>query len=206
MGFFSSIGSFIGGICSSIGGAIGGLCGVVSSALSILSGGVASAVIGLVMGLGKLLGKVDENEKPEELGMRAAKAEKKLEDFDNFDEYKSYLNSIELTAEDMKEIDKHREEYAHIGTGVCLQGVNECYSRPMSIDDLISLQKMGVKNPEEIKTFLDNCEKKNVRPSVNSLVTGKNITPEESDKVLGILNSTFEKMETSKLFEDVLKK
>ena len=206
MGIFSGICSFVGGICSSIGGAIGGICSAVSGALSLLTGGVASAVIGLVMGLGKILGKVDEDEKPEELGMKAAKAEKKLEDFDNFDEYKSYLNSIELTDEDRKEIDKHKEEYAHIGTGVCLQGVNECYSHPMSIDDLISLQKMGIDKPEEIKTFLDNCEKKNIKPSVNSLVTGKNITRQESDKVLGILNSTFEKMENSKLFDEVLKK
>ena len=204
MGFFSGICSFVGSICSSIGGAIGSIGKVVSGALSILTGPVASIVMGAVMGVGKLLGITTEKEKPEELGMKAAKSDKRLEDFNSYKEYKNYLNSIELTREDMKKMEENKSAYAHIGTAVCLQGINDFYDMPISIETFIALAQIGLKNGNSIKTLLDEYKKKNIKPNIDKVVSGKNITPMESDKILGVLNEVLEKMNDGSKLEERL--
>lgn len=206
MGFFSGICSFVSGACSIIGGAIGSLGNAVSRALSIVGSALSSAVINVVMGVGKILGAVNEKDRPEELGMKAVKAEKRLEDFDNYKEYKSYLDSIELTKEDMKKMEEHKVAYSYIGTGVCLQGIKETYEMPLTIGTFINLVKMGINDENKVKVVLDEYKEKNVRPDIDKMISGKNITPMESDKVLEVLNEALKKIENSSEIEEKLNK
>lgn len=97
MGFFSSIGSAISGALSTAGrvvsGLVSGLAGSIGGAISKLAPNIIKPFLGLGIGeiliavqiivtvigaIANILGVKEENESPEEIGMKAEQAEKNL--------------------------------------------------------------------------------------------------------------------------------
>ena len=144
-GAISSVGSAIcsgiSSVCSAVGGALfTGSGGIAALATAIIGPVVASPEVALIMvaiqavasivcAIAESVGLKDKNETPEELGMKAQKAEKKPEDFDSTQKYIEYLrNEVEL---DKKQIEKLSQEekagYAAVGTSLYIKGIEEQY-------------------------------------------------------------------------------
>lgn len=131
MGWFSSaIGSVcsavcsaVSSVCSSIGGAImggiGSLAPVISPWLSI-----AVAVISV---LAEIFTEKPEEEKPEELGMKAEQADKKPEDFDSINDYIEYLRQeIKVDAAKLENLsEEERMKYQAVGLGLYVKNIEE---------------------------------------------------------------------------------
>lgn len=195
MGFLSGVSSFFSGVCSCIGGAISGVASALSSALGVTGNLVAGIVCGIIKGIAAILGIGKENEKPEELGLKAEKAERNLEDFDSYEEYKEYLDGIELTDEDLEKLkdpDK-KAVYEIIGTGVYLQGINEYYNMEIKPEIIVKLVNLGIKTPEDTKAFLDKCKENGISPDLDGLSAGK-LTTKEENKLIDTLKSSVEDM------------
>ena len=152
MGLFSSLAGAISSVGSAICSGISSVCSAVGGALFTGSGGIAAlataiigpvvaspevalimvaiqAVASIVCAIAESVGLKDKNETPEELGMKAQKAEKKPEDFDSTQKYIEYLrNEVEL---DKKQIEKLSQEekagYAAVGTSLYIKGIEEQY-------------------------------------------------------------------------------
>ena len=204
MGLLSGIGSFFSGVCSSIGGVISG---VASSLGRVLTGPLGGAlgipgvlntintVCKIIKEIATFLGLGEENEKIEEVGLKAEKAERNLEDFDSYKEYKEYLDEIELTDEELEELNdsEKKAEYTIVGAGIYLQGLNEHYEMSIEPGTIVRLINLGVKNPEDTKIFLDNCKEKGINPDLEGLIEGK-LTIKEEDKLIDTLKSSVEEM------------
>lgn len=199
MGIFGAIGgaisSFCSSVCSSIGGLVGSLASGIGRVLSIASP-LTSIVIGLVKGIAEVLGIGEKEEKPEELGLKAAKSDKKFEDFDSYDEYKSYLDKITLTREDLKKLDDPTQKFAYqaIGTGVYMQGVNERYGMEVPIGTYIKMAELGVSSGKEMKSVLDTYKEKNVNPDIEKAINS-DVGRMEKKEIIGTLREGLGKLE-----------
>lgn len=196
MGFLSSVCSAVSSICSSIGGALSGIATGLSSTLGLAGIAIAGVVCGIIKGVSSILGISKEKEKPEELGLRAEKADRNLEEFDSFEEYKEYLDGIELTDEDFEKLNdpEKKEAYSMVGTGVYLQGINEHYGIDIKPETYIKLAGLGVKSPEDTKAFLDKCKENGVNPDLDGLEKGK-LTSKEEDKLIETFKGSIGEME-----------
>lgn len=204
MVFLNEIGSFLSGVCSSIGGAISGIASSLGRALTGPLGGALgipgvlstiNTVCNIIKGIAIFLGLGEENEKVEEIGLKAEKAERNLEDFDSYKEYKEYLDEIELTDEELEELNdsEKRAGYTIVGAGIYLQGLNEHYEMSIEPGTIVRLANLGIKNPEDAKIFLDNCKEKGINPDLDGFIEGK-LTIKEEDKLIDTLKSSVEEM------------
>lgn len=207
MGFWSSVCSFCSSVCSCIGGAISGVASALSGVLGVAGNLVAGIVCGIIKGIAAILGIGKENEKPEELGLKAEKAERNLEDFDSFEEYKEYLDGIELTDEDLemlKDPDK-KAAYEMIGAGIYLQGINEHYDMEIKPETFVKLVNLGVKTPEATKAFLDKCKEEKINPDLAGLEKGE-LDKSEANKLTEVLKGTIADDSISAKLDDMLSK
>lgn len=210
MGFFSGFCSFCSSICSGIGGIISGAVSGLTNVLSVAGSAISGLVCGVIKGIASILGIADEKEKPEELGLKAEKAERNLEDFDSFEEYKEYLDAIELTDEDLEKLNdpEKAQAYELTGTGIYLQGINDYYGMDIKPQTFVELVKLGVKNPEDTKKFLDKCKESKINPDIEGMTKGELTTKEENSLVSTLKASVLEmkdnKEEISKRLDDML--
>lgn len=211
MGLFSGIGSFFSGVCSCIGGAISGVASALGGALGLTGSLISGVVCGIIKGIAAILGIGKEKEKPEELGLKAEKSERNLEDFDSFEEYKEHLDGIELTDEDLEKLNnpEQKEAYKMVGTGIYLQGINEHYGMNITPGTFVKLANLGVKNPEDAKVFFDKCKEKGISPDLEGLANGK-LTINEEGKLVDTLKSSVDEMNNkdniSAKLDDMLEK
>lgn len=196
MGFWSGVCSFVSSACSCIGGAISSVASSLSSVLSIAGGGLASAITGVIRGVAEILGVGDKEEKLEELGLKVEKSEKRFEDFDSYKEYKEHLDSMKLDREELEKLkdpDK-KDAYSIIGQGVYLAGINEHYEMKITPESLLKIVNLGIKKPEDAKTFLDECKDKDVEPDLEGLTKGE-LTNKEMFGLIDALKDSTLKME-----------
>ena len=94
---------------------------------------VISAIVSVVA---EILGLKDEEETPEELGMKAEIAEKKPEDFESVDQYIEYLREeVSIDKKELEELsDEDRVKYLAIGTAITIKGIEEKYKMDMPVD------------------------------------------------------------------------
>lgn len=174
MGFWSSVCSIVGGAISGVCSTIGGVIGKIGSVLSHL-GPIFETVANIVEKIAVIIGISEKDEKPEELGLRAEKADKKLEDFDSVKEYKEYLSSIEITDEDFSKInesDISKASYAMAGVAINTKAISEVYG--FDTEKLIGALKvinsdLGIESPEDTKVILDKFSEKNLEPNLEGL-------------------------------------
>lgn len=210
MGLFSSIGgalsSAFSAVCSLGGSLLGNLASGIGSALS-LAGPLASLAIGLVKGIAEVLGIGKKEEKPEELGLKVAKADKKLEDFESFDEYKSYLDKINLDKEDLKELDDPMKKrgYEALGVGVYIKGINEHYNMDIPIGTYIKMAELGINSKEDFKKVIETYKEKNVSPDIEKAVNSE-VSLGQAKEIVGALREGISKLENAENISERLDK
>ena len=197
MGLFSAISGAFSAVCSLGGSLLGSLASGIGSALS-LAGPIASIVIGLVKGIAEVLGIGKKEEKPEELGLKVAKADKKLEDFDSFDEYKSYLDKINLDKEDLRELDDPMKKrgYEALGVGVYIKGINEHYKMDIPIGTYIKMAELGIDSKEGFKKIIETYKEKNVSPDVEKAINSE-VSLGQAKEIVGVLREGISKLENA---------
>ena len=176
MGWFSSACSFVGSVISGIGGAISSGISTLCSAIggTVIGGLLTKAVTGFASSLGivgaalglaplqaviaavvviskiaEALGlKKEKEDEPDELAMKAEKAEKKPENFDTTEQYINYLHKeIKLDVEQQEKLKKmspeERAAYQLSGSYLYLKASAE----------KLGLDNTTLKNSEDIKGF-----------------------------------------------------
>lgn len=186
MGFFSSVvsgvsnalsaaGSFISGavssLSSSIGGAISRLApNIVKPFLGLGIGEILTAiqVISIVIGaIANILGVKEENESPEEIGMKAEEAEKQGIKPENFDSYQEYINCIRKEIQiDKNKLDNLSAEdkikYGVVGSAILVKGIEEKekFEIPAEFVSEIGRQNLSI---EETRQYIKEFKSENLQ-------------------------------------------
>lgn len=207
MGFFSSIGSAIGGALSSIGSAISSgissICSSINSTFFSGAGGIAALATSLIIpGVGlpeiivvagfiarvvseiaEALGLKEKDETPEELGMKAEEADKKPEDFDSIEAYIEYLrNDVEIDKEKLKELsEEDKLKYAAIGTAINIKGIEEKYGVEMPGDFWKTASDLRI-SAQETKQYIESCKQNGITNMKDMSDYLKGYAPESGTK------------------------
>lgn len=220
MGIFSAIGGAISSVCSAIGGAIGSACsaiggaffsgakgiGVLASTLLVpLAPTLTEILIGIqivskiVSVIAEALGLKKEEEKPEELGIKAEKSDKKPEDFETTEEYIKYLR--EEISVDKKEIEnlspEDRVKYMAMGTAITIKGIEEKYAIEAPGEFWRTVADRDLKG-EEVQEYIKNFKDKGITnmKDMSDYLNGKE--PEsgtEKSKVSSAIVDTMKELE-----------
>jgi len=197
--------------CSFIGSCISGACSVVSSAVSSIGSAMAgvagallkvatpylSALMTIVNVVSKILGILNPNETPEELGDKAMRSDKTPEDFDTTQEYIAHLR--EEVDFDKEEFDKLSDEdklaRSAIGTAISMKAINEEKGFEVSVDTWVTITKLhekGLLDKDNLDAFLE--EFKEDQPEINEYVNDK-LNGNEELEVAGALSEAYKKLE-----------
>lgn len=172
-GGISAVGNAIGTLATTICGGLGGAIGALSSGFcSALIGGISALgigdIIGVIMVISKViswiaekLGLTEEQEQPEEIGMKAEQADKKPEDFDSIEEYIKYLREeIEIDKEKMEKLsEEEKAAYATVGSAILVQGIEEKYKMQLPAEFWCTVVDKKMSNEQVqglIETFKEN--------------------------------------------------
>ena len=107
------------------------------------------------------LGLTEEQEQPEEIGMKAEQADKKPEDFDSIEEYIKYLREeIEIDKEKMEKLsEEEKAAYATVGSAILVQGIEEKYKMQLPAEFWCTVVDKKMSNEQVqglIETFKEN--------------------------------------------------
>ena len=130
MGFWSTIGSFVGSVCSAISSAfssLGSSLTTFAAKIVELAGPLLETVGKIASMVAKFLGVTEGLEDPIELGLRAEMSDKKPEDFDNYKDYINYIkNEVKIDEEKLKNAsDIDKVKYSAIGSGILIKGIED---------------------------------------------------------------------------------
>lgn len=145
MGFFSSACSVISSACSAICSGISSLASSIGGAVSRLANSIMMPLVKLTIGdlekvfkvisavigaIADALGLKDEEETPEEIGMKAEEAEKEGVKPENFDTYEEYINhlreNIQLDKTKLENLSKEDKiKYTAVGSAILVKGIEE---------------------------------------------------------------------------------
>lgn len=183
MGFWSSVGSFIGGCCSAIGSICSGIGGAVMGAIGALAVAIAPIlpIVALaVQAIGILANILKPDEKPEDFGQAAEQMEKKPEDFDSINEYIDYLREgirsgkVELN-KDLS--DEKLVAYKAVGCGLTIKGIEEKYGLKTSAEfwgmagNMMQNNKL---NADELGKILELSKSNDVSPeNISNYIKGE---------------------------------
>lgn len=175
---FKPVAEAIGKVATSIGGK---LAVKVASFIPVV--GNITNVVTTVCEVAKDIGVFDEDDKLEEVGMKAEVAEKKTEDFKGTEEYISYLrNDVEVDEEKLSNLDKDEAiAYMTVGAAIALNGISEKLEtniEPSFIRDVI---KIGMKSPM-IKNFIVNFRENGATTNLEDYFKGE-LSAKQSNKV-----------------------
>ena len=160
--FFSSVCSAVGNLCSKIGGAVmGGVSSLVSSFLPDLGSvlgptlkDVLSVFVAVVSFLAELFTDKPQEEKPEEIAMKAEQADKKPENFDSINDYIEYLrNEVQLDTAKLEKLtpeerQKEIQKYQLVGLGLYIKNIEEQQGVKLDPDFLKSIPKLKAQGYE----------------------------------------------------------
>lgn len=159
MGFWSSVCSIGSSICSAVGSLCSGIGGAVMGGVSSLVSAIAP-VIGPVLGptikdilsvfvavisfLAELFTDKPEEEKPEEIAMKAEQADKKPENFDSINDYLEYLrNEVKLDPAKLEKLTpEERQTYQLVGLGLYIKNIEEQQGVKLDPDFLKSIPNL----------------------------------------------------------------
>lgn len=179
MGLFGAIGGALSAVGSAICSGIGGICKTIGGALFTGAGGIgtlATAIIGPVLGspqitliivaiqavaaivcaIAESVGLKDRDETPEELGMKAEKAEKKPEDFDSTAAYIEYLRKeVEIDKKGMEELSQEKKaQYAAVGISLYIKGIEEEYGMKAPGEFWRAAADLGL-SADDVKKYME---------------------------------------------------
>lgn len=210
MGFFSALGSLVSGaisavsnIASSVGSA---LAGAAKTALSV-AGSFFTPMINIITSIGKMIGVLDKNDTPEDLGRRADLSDKKPEDFDSIKEYIQHLkNDITIDREKIEKESKDKKmAYQAIGATITMKGINEQKGYDIPAEAWASFAKLGLENKEkEVNALLDSFKGEKIKDFID-YVEGCH-TPDKEIEVGDRLVETYKSLEPSLSEAEIEKK
>lgn len=197
-GIFSSFASAACEICASIGGAvmesIGSVIAEIPTIFPHLTIAVIDVVINIIQKVAELLIGKPEEEKPEELGLKAEEAELKPEDFNSIEEYIAYLRTeIQADQEKLNTLSSEdRIKYAAVGVSLYVKQAEEKYEMKLgplfwngvaytdlTVDQTVALinamKNNGITDASQYTDFLGNklqpgIEKFNMYQSIKSML------------------------------------
>lgn len=148
----SAICSAVGSLCSKIGGAVmGGVSSLVSAIAPVIGPVLGPAIkdilsvfVVVISFLAELFTDKPEEEKPEEIAMKAEQADKKPENFDSINDYLEYLrNEVKLDPADLEKLTpEKRQTYQLVGLGLYIKNIEEQQGVKLDPDFLKSIPKL----------------------------------------------------------------
>ncbi len=210
MGFWGSVGSFIGGAVSAIGGAISSIGGALASAASTflkVAGEFLGPVAQIISAISNMLGIKKEEEDLEEIGAKAMQSDKKPEDFDNYTDYINHLrNDIQLDkAKFEKAGDAEKLARTAVGATVLAKGIEDKKGFEIPNETWVAMAKLGLENKEkEVDALLDTFKNGKLEDFAR-YVDGK-LDAKTEGEVGDKLVQMYQKLEPSASIEDIEKK
>lgn len=148
----SSICSAVGSLCSSIGGAVmGGVSSLVSAIVPVIGPvfgptikDILSVFVAVISFLTELFTDKPQEEKPEEIAVKAEQADKKPENFDSINDYIEYLrNEVQLDPAKLEKLTpEERQTYQLVGLGLYIKNIEEQQGVKLDPDFLKSIPKL----------------------------------------------------------------
>lgn len=148
----SAICSAVGSLCSKIGGAVmGGVSSLVSAIAPVIGPVLGPAIkdilsvfVAVISFLAELFTDKPEEEKPEEIAMKAEQADKKPENFDSINDYLEYLrNEVKLDPAELEKLTpEKRQTYQLVGLGLYIKNIEEQQGVKLDPDFLKSIPKL----------------------------------------------------------------
>ncbi len=172
MGFWSSVGD----ACSAVVSTVSSVCSaVVDTAVSVTKGigtfvgeigklaiGAIKLVVGLIVKVCQVLGLIEADEDPEELGDKVLQAQEEgitPESCENYEEYAKKIRNFKLDPEKSK---KHSQVDKLVAAGVYSEGalINK-YGFGLGKMMPLIVKDAAFQNPEKIANLFESCEKNN---------------------------------------------
>lgn len=224
MGFWSGVGSFIGGVvsgivdtCCAIGGAI--VDGVRALATTIAP--YLEPIVRIVTAIAQALGILDKDDNLEDLGEAMRKTDKKPEDFDSINDYIAYLREEIKSGKialDEDKTDLQKNIDTALGAGISIKAIDEKYNLQTSAEFWeFSGKKFeeGKLNTDEIHSMLKTASEKNLNPDdIKNYVEDKELSSgvQKSEissalkESLQEANPTLSQDKLTERFNDLIKK
>lgn len=217
--FVSSVGSALGSAVSAISSGITGICSAIGGALSSTVGGVAHsilasclcislpeiiiaiqticAIVSIIAEVFGLKEEDNEEDEPEELGMKAEVADKKPDDFDSTTAYIEYLrNEIKIDKEKMNELSEEKKaEYGLVGSALYLEALKEKFNvtvTPEYLDTMRKLQEQNKLTTKEIASFVKTFQENGITDMTDMSDYIKGNAPESGTRASDVSSAIIE--------------
>lgn len=190
----------ISSVCSTIGGTLlnaatsvvrfaSTILEVGTKALGLNPLGILEVVSRVVSGIAEFLGlKNQEEDSPEELGLKMEQADKTMDDFSSIEEYINYLhNEIKLDREKMRSLSmEEKVAYSSVGWYTYLKGTSEKLNlkHPIGPELMMDCARLDMQ-PKEFVTYMEKMREANVEnpADFSKYLHGQSESFETSQKV-----------------------
>lgn len=169
MGFFSGLGSALGAVCSAVGSFCSSVGGAIMRGVASLAPVLAphiNLLCLIVSVLAEIFTEKPKEEKPEEIGMKAEKADKKPEDFDSINDYLEYLRKeVQVEPGDLEKLsEEDKMKYQLVGLGLYVKDIEERQELKLDPDFLKVVPKLKEQGYEaaDIANLMQSMKKNGV--------------------------------------------
>lgn len=207
MGFWSSVGSFVGSVISSAVSSIGSALASAASTFLKVAGEFLGPVAQIISAISNILGIKKEEEDVEEIGAKAMQSDKKPEDFDNYTDYINHLrNDIQLDkAKFEKAGEAEKLARTAVGATVLAKGIEDKKGFEIPNEAWVAMAKLGLENKEkEVDALLDTFKNGKLEDFAR-YVDGK-LDAKTEGEVGDKLVQMYQKLEPNASIEDIEKK
>ena len=212
MGFFGSVCSFVSSAISSVSsfvGSVGSSLATMATNLLKVASPYLSAISSIVQMVGAVLGLIKPEEKVDEIGDKAVRADKQVEDFNTTAEYLEYLrDEVTFDKDNFNKLSKEEKlARSAVGTTIVMKAIDEKKGVDISTDTWITLAKLkesgNFKDVKEfnkvLNTFKDN------QTDLNKYVDGK-LDGKKNLQVGDKLIEMYQKLEPNLSKDDIEKR
>lgn len=207
MGFWSSIGSFVGSVISDAVSSIGSALASAASTFLKVAGEFLGPVAQIISAISNILGIKKEEEDVEEIGAKAMQSDKKPEDFDSYTDYINHLrNDIQLDkAKFEKAGEAEKLARTAVGATVLAKGIEDKKGFEIPNETWVAMAKLGLENKEkEVDALLDTFKNGKLEDFAR-YVDGK-LDAKTEGEVGDKLVQMYQKLEPNASIEDIEKK
>jgi hypothetical protein len=203
--FFKSVASAAVSVVSSAISSIGSR--IVESANSFLRAGARflDTVSDIMEGIAKKLGIIEEKDNAEDLGDRAMRADKKMEDFESAKEYIEYLKK-EISQTPKEELEKlppnERLARRAVGNAILSKALQENMKMEIPVDFWVEAVKAGLSG-KEIDEMLKRFKEAGIKPADFVKYLKKELSSKEEEKMDSFLVDTFREIEPEASLKEI---
>lgn len=209
--FISGVGNALSGAVKAVGSFVGKVGSVITDKAKLFLGlgeTVFKAVVEIVRIIAQILGIVDEDTTPEELGAKAEKAEKTRDDFESNEAYLNYLqDEVELEPGELDNVSEDQlNAYKAVGASLMTEVISEKVQ--VNIDDSMwivsSLKKLS---PELVVSMIKKFDEYGQSTKVFEKFVDKDLKGKENgdafDAIFDAFKATYPNKPESELEKQV---